>query len=85
MNGGEISIVFMGVLTNITWDLIAYLEDHPTDRNWLVTGVSSPTFKCWITLLNGDLLTRITKLDDPPSRGYPKMDGFILENLGING
>ena len=22
-----------------------YLEEHPTDRNWLVTGVSSPTYK----------------------------------------
>ena len=27
-----------------------YLEDHPTDHKWLVTGVSSPTYECWITL-----------------------------------
>ena len=28
-----------------------YLEDHPTDHNWLVTGASSPTYKNRITLL----------------------------------
>ena len=32
-----------------------YLEDHPTDQNWLVTGVSSPTYFNRISQSLGDL------------------------------
>ena len=51
-----------------SWDMGPYLEDHPTDHNLLATGVSSPTYKCWITLLRILGITRITKWDEPPSR-----------------
>ena len=35
----------MGDLHGLWEFLGSYLEDHPTDHNWLVTGVSSPTYK----------------------------------------
>ena len=38
-----------------------YLEDHPTDRNWFVTGA----IYTWITHELGIILDKVTKWDDP--------------------
>ena len=40
---------------------MTYLEDHPTDRNWLVTGA----IYTWITHELGIILDKVTKWDDP--------------------